>query len=150
MRIGGWEIFAHPLFLAEYDRLLATVERAKAADPKGYRAHPAAVLLRGVIHTVTEAIPADPGASEFRQGLTLGKGNTGWFRAKIGRRFRLFYRFDSRSKVIVLAWLNDEQTLRKAGGRNDVYEVFARMLKSDRPPTDFDRLLTGSRPFKPG
>ena len=30
-------------------------------------------------------------------------------------RFRLFFRFDSASKVIIYAWVNDENTLRKVG-----------------------------------
>ena len=50
-----------------------------------------------------EAVPADPGRDEFRQGNTLGTAYRHWRRAKIGRRFRLFFRYDSRSKVIVYA-----------------------------------------------
>jgi toxin YhaV len=38
-----------------------------------------------------------------------------WRRAKIGRRFGLFFRFDSRSRIIIYAWVNDAQTLRFAG-----------------------------------
>ena len=30
-------------------------------------------------------------------------------------RFRLFFRFDSASRIAVYAWVNDENTMRKAG-----------------------------------
>ncbi len=62
-----------------------------------------------------EAVPSDPGRDEFRQGNTLGTAYRHWRRATIGSRFRLFFRYDSRSKVIVYAWVNDEDTLRSAG-----------------------------------
>lgn len=48
------------------------------------------------------------------KGNTLGPEHRHWRRAKIGRRFRLFFRYDSRAKTIVFAWVNDEQTLRSA------------------------------------
>ena len=63
------------------------------------------------------------------------------FRAKLtGNRFRLFYRADSRSKVIIHAWVNDRDTLRKAGSGTDSYAVFARMLANDNPLDDWPDL----------
>jgi hypothetical protein len=38
-----------------------------------------------------------------------------WFRVKFSGRFRLFFRYSSQHKVIVYAWVNDENTLRKSG-----------------------------------
>ena len=49
--------------------------------------------------------------------------------------FLLFFRYDSRSKVIVYAWANDAHTLRSAGSRSDAYAVFARMLERGAPQT---------------
>jgi toxin YhaV len=66
-------------------------------------------------------IPRDPNAPEFRQGNTLGRDNRHWFRAKFHQRYRLFYRFATKEKVIIYAWLNDEKTLRKAGSKTDPY-----------------------------
>ncbi|WP_438839671.1 type II toxin-antitoxin system YhaV family toxin [Aromatoleum toluclasticum] len=57
------------------------------------------------------AVPSDPARDEFRQGNTLGPAYRHWRRAKIGRRFRVFFRYDSKTKVLVFAWDNDEQTL---------------------------------------
>jgi hypothetical protein len=64
-----------------------------------------------------------------------------WRRAKIGRRFRLFFRFDSKTKIIIFAWVNDEHTLRSSGAKTDPYVVFQKMLKSGHPPDDWDALL---------
>lgn len=67
------------------------------------------------------------------------------WRAKIGRRFRLFFRYDSRSKVIIYAWVNDENTLRSAGSKSDPYAVFEKMPGRGNPPDDWDALITATR-----
>ena len=66
-------------------------------------------------------------------------------RAGIGRRFRLFFRYDARAKVIVYAWVNDRSTLRSSGSRSDPYTVFARMLARGQPPDDWASLMNASR-----
>ena len=58
-----------------------------------------------------EVVPSDPNREEYRQGNTMGTDFRHWRRAKIGRRFRWFFRFDSRSRIIIFAWVNDENTL---------------------------------------
>jgi toxin YhaV len=62
----------------------------------------------------------------------------------------LFFRYDSRTKVIVYAWVNDEKTLRSAGGKNDPYTIFQKMLSRGNPPDDWDKLQSGSSPRKAG
>src|SRR5690349_19149125 len=91
-----------------------------------------------------DRIPRDPLAPEFRQGNTLGPAHRHWFRAKFGaNRFRLFYRADSASRIIVYARVNDRDTLRKAGASSDPYTVFAGiMLKRGNPPSDWPSLLS--------
>jgi toxin YhaV len=42
--------------------------------------------------------------------------------------------------VVIYAWVNDENTLRKAGGSNDPYEVFGGLLRKGRPPDDWNAL----------
>ena len=94
-----------------------------------------------------ERIPRDPLSPEFRQGNTLGRGHRHWFRAKFGgNRFRLFFRADSSARVIVYAWVNDRDTLRKAGAGTDPYTVFARMLASGNPPGDWAELVASTDP----
>ena len=69
-----------------------------------------------------------------------------WFRAKFGgNRFRLFFRADSRARVIVYAWVNDRDTLRKAGAGSDPYAVFAGMLAGGNPPDDWLALLAAAQ-----
>ena len=57
-------------------------------------------------------------------------------------RYRLFFRFASNPvKVIVYVWFNDEDTLRKAGAKTDVYDAFKRMLSRGVVPGDMAELL---------
>lgn len=51
-------------------------------------------------------------------------------------RYRLFFRFASAPvQLIVYVWFIDEDTLRKAGSRTDVYEAFSCMLMRGEVPT---------------
>jgi len=75
----------------------------------------------------------------------MGHAFRHWRRAKIGRRFRLFFRFDSKTKIIIFAWVNDENTLRSAGSKSDPYAVFQKMLQRGHPPDDWNALLAASR-----
>ena len=63
------------------------------------------------------------------------------YRAKFFQQYRLFFRFDAKSKLIIYAWVNDEKTKRAYGKRNDAYAVFEKMLNSGHPPDSFDQLL---------
>lgn len=142
----GWQLYAHPLFLDQLGRLLASVERAKKSNPEGWRGKADARLLAALRALVLDRIPRAPLSPEFRQGNTLGRERRHWFRAKFGgNRFRLFFRADSKAKVIVYAWVNDRDTLRKAGAGTDPYAVFGRMLASGNPPDDWLALLAASQ-----
>jgi hypothetical protein len=48
-------------------------------------------------------------------------------------------------RLIVFAWLNDEDTLRKAGSKTDVYAAFQRMLARGEVPGEIEALLKESR-----
>ena len=138
----GWRLFAHPLLLEQLERLLAAAERAERTDPKGWQANANVRLLAALFHQLLDRVPRDPLAAEFRQGNTLGPTHRHWFRAKFaGNRFRLFFRADSRARVIVYAWVNDRDRLRKVGIAHDPYAVFARMLAYGNPPNDWPALL---------
>jgi toxin YhaV len=91
-----------------------------------------------------ETVPSDPNRDEYRQGNTMGTEFRHWRRAKMGRRFRLFFRFDSKSRVIIFAWVNDENTLRTSGSKNDPYVVFQKMLERGHPPDDWAALQNAS------
>ena len=148
MIANGWSLYYYRTFKAALDELEAVVARLATDDPAGYKTHPKAKLLASVYRAITQLVPANPDASQFRLGKTLGSANTNWRRVKKGMpdRYRLFFRFASSPvKVIVYVWFNDEDTLRKAGSKSDVYESFKRMLARGVVPRDIDDLLREAR-----
>ena len=132
--------------MQQLEKLAAAVAKDKNSDPKNFGKKANAKLLKAISGVAFERIPADPTSQRFRLGGTLGPENKHWFRDKFGNgRFRLFFRFDTRSKVIVYAWVNDENSLREYGARTDAYAVFAKMLKKDNPPGTWGELLAASQ-----
>jgi toxin YhaV len=96
-------------------------------------------------------IPQDPTRPECRQGSTLGEQEKHWFRAKFFQKYRLFFRYHAPSQakpsqakpsqVLVLAWVNDEDTKRADDSGGDAYRVLQNMLANGQPPGDWDGLL---------
>ncbi|MDF1521855.1 MAG: type II toxin-antitoxin system YhaV family toxin, partial [Trueperaceae bacterium] len=80
---------------------------------------------------------------------TLGPEHRHWRRAVFLERYRLFFRFDADARVVVVAWVNDDRTLRSRGARNDPYAVFCRRLVAGDPPTSRDALLAAAHPARP-
>ena len=141
--INGWAVYAHPLFLDQVESLVDAVE-GEVAKGKAETAN--MKVLRGVYYHAFEAIPAAPDDPRFRQGTTLGPEYRHWFRARFGHgRFRLFYRYQSKARIIVLGWVNDANTLRTHGDRRDAYTVFSRMLASGSPPDLWEDLYEAAR-----
>ena len=143
--VNGWTLFAHPIFLDQLDALTTQVEALKCKDPTGYLKKNATKRLAAVAKLAFEVIPQDPTRLEYRQGNTLGDAHKHWFRAKFFQQYRLFFRFHARAKVIVFAWVNDEDTKRAYESADDAYRVFRRMLDSGRPPSDWGQLLAEAR-----
>jgi toxin YhaV len=139
--VNGWTLLFHEAIIGQLTKLADASERARRADPKGYRSNANVKLLAALAKLMLEVIPADPGRPEYRQGNTLGAEYRHWFRAKFLGRFRLFYRYDSRSHLIVYVWVNDERSLRQRGARSDPYEIFRRMLEAGKPPNDWAALV---------
>jgi toxin YhaV len=141
MEVHGWRLFQYPLFEDQLKKLRETVEQLSITQPDTCKEHPKTKLLATIHRYITESIPRDPNAPEFRQGDTLGPDNRHWFRAKFHQRYRLFFRFSTKDKVIVYVWVNDEFTLRKAGSKTDAYAVFKSMLGAGDPPRTLEVLL---------
>ena len=139
--IHGWTVFAHPLFLAQIEALARQVNAFKQKDPDGYVKKNASKRLAAIAKLAFDVIPQDPAQSEYRQGGTLGDDHKHWFRAKFFQQHQLFFRYHAPSKVIVYAWVNDEDTKRAYESSGDAYRVFRKMLESGHPPDDWDRLL---------
>ncbi len=143
--INGWSIFMHPVFLDQLEGLTEAVEKCKKRDPSTYERKNCTKRLAAIWKLITQDIPAEPNASKFRQGDTLGIKRKHWFRAKFLQQYRLFYRFNMDAKIIVLAWVNDEKTLRAYGSKTDAYATFKTMLSNDRPPDNYDSLLAEAK-----
>ena len=129
VEINGWTIFAHPLFLDQLEAMIAAVEKGRKKDPKGYKKRRTAKLLAAVLKVAFEDIPGD----DYKH----------WFRAKFLQQFRLFFRYQqsAASKIIVLAWVNDDSTLRAYESANDAYAVFRKMLDRGNPPDTWKELV---------
>ncbi len=140
--VNGWTIFAHPLFLEQIETLVRQVEALKQKDSAGYRSKNTAKRLAAIAKLAFEVIPQDPGRTEYRQGNTLGEEHKHWFRAKFFQQYRLFFRYHQPSRIIVYAWVNDENTKRAYESSDDAYRVFRKMLESGHPPDDWNSLLS--------
>jgi toxin YhaV len=126
--INGWNIFAHPLFLEQFDELLTQVENLRQKYPEDYKKKNATKRLAAIVKLAFDVIPQDPILSDYRQGNTLGDDYKHWFRAKFFQQYRLFFRYHQESKIIVFAWVNDENSKRAYDSKTDAYRVFKKML----------------------
>ena len=145
---NGWTLLATEAFNRQLTSLAAEVEALRAADPQGWQAHPKAKFLARVVDILLNEVPSDPSHKAFRQGSTLGDSYKHWLRVKFLSRFRLFFRWDGKAKVIIYCWLNDESTLRKAGSKTDPYALFTRRLRGGDPPDDWADLMASAKPLK--
>jgi toxin YhaV len=145
---NGWQLFYFKLFKAALDELEQAVAKLARQNPTRYKSHPKTRLLASVYKAITQTVPANPDHPDFRLGKTLGAEYSHWRRVKKGLpdRYRLFFRFASSPiQLIVYVWFNDEDSLRKAGSKTDVYEAFKRMLMRGEVPLSINDLLAESR-----
>lgn len=143
--INGWTVRAHPLLLDQLEKLTAAVEELARKKPEEYQQSANTKLLAALVDLLFHKVPQDPTSHAYVQGNTLGAARRHWFRAKFGGgRFRLFFRYSTQAKVIIFAWVNDENTLRIYDSKTDAYAVFKSMLDSDNPPDDWTMLLNAA------
>jgi len=143
--VNGWRIYPHPIFNEQYNKLVEEVRKAKKANPDGYLSGRAAKLLASTEKMAFQDIPSDPSDPKFRQGGTLGDDYKHWRRGKFRQQYRLFFRYSEKERIIILAWLNDEDTKRAYDSRTDAYRMFARMLDNGHPPDDWPALLAEAK-----
>jgi toxin YhaV len=137
----GWLVLGDAHFKEQYDLLHAAVERKKLKDPERFDSSNVAKRYRMVTLLISEIVPADPSAIQFRLGKTLRSEYKHWRRAKFFQQYRLFFRYDSKSKIIIFSWFNDEETKRAYESKDDAYLVFEKMLDSGNPPNNWIELL---------
>lgn len=117
------------------------VERLRLKYPQDYKQKNAIKRLAAIAKLAFDVIPQDPTRSDYRQGTTLEDDYKHWFRAKFFQQYRLFFRYHQESKIILLAWVNDENSKRAYDSNTDAYKVFRKMLKSGHPPDTWNDLL---------
>jgi toxin YhaV len=103
MEVNGWRLYAYEAFLEQLKTLVNQVEAFQEKDPKGFVNKKETKLLGAINKLILEEIPSDPSHSRFKLGKTLGDENTHWYRAKFYQQYRLFFRFNTRAKIIVYA-----------------------------------------------
>lgn len=146
LAIHGWTVFAHPLFMSQVEALVEQVEALQKKDPTGYVKKNATKRLAAIARLAFDVIPQDPTRAEYRQGGTLGDDRKHWFRAKFFQQYRLFFRYHAAAKMIVYAWVNDDDTKRAYESSDDAYRVFRKMLESGHQPDDWNQLLSQAEP----
>lgn len=139
--VNDWTILEHSLFKNQVISLITEVEGLKKKDPINYSSKAATKKLAAIFHLAFKKIPNDPTLPEYRQGATLGNENKHWFRAKFFQQYRLFFRFHLEKKIIIYAWVNDDNSKRAYDKKTDAYAVFKKMLASGQPPNSWDDLL---------
>jgi toxin YhaV len=139
--VNDWILYAHSMFIDQYEKLIYEVENLQAKDSVNYKQSNAAKRLTAIQYLIFEKIPKDPSLSEYRLGNTLGSEHKHWFRAKFFQQYRLFFRYHRESRMIIYGWVNDENSKRAYDSHTDAYKTFKKMLSRNRPPTNWDRLL---------
>lgn len=142
--VNGWVLLTHPLMDSQLAELENHVSALKRKNPDTWQSKNAAKRLGALTRLMFEVIPADPGGAQFLLGNTMGQENRHWRRAKFFQQFRLFFRYDSATKVIIYAWVNDDSTLRAYESKTDAYRTFHGMLADGNPPTSWAELLSAS------
>lgn len=140
--VNGWRIGFHAQLLLQLEKLIAAVEEERRRHPgRPARGQPAQILA-SLRQLMLVDVPADPARETYRHGGSLRGGRKHWFRAKFGNgRYRLFFRFRSSERILLFAWVNDENSLRTYGSSTDAYATFSGLLDRDDPPDDWDALL---------
>ncbi len=110
-RINGWLLLIDPLFQDQLSSLENSVRLLKDRHPDTFQTKAQTKRLLAIRKLITVVIPADPNGIQFKLGNTLGSENRHWFRAKFLQQYRLFFRFDSKSKIIIYCWVASAEQL---------------------------------------
>ena len=143
MQRHGWNLLFHDGLIEQLQKLQTAAQKAKAQDPQGFESNANLKLFNALAQLMLETVPSDPSRDEYRQGNTMGPAFRHWRRAKLGRRFRLFFRFDSKTGIIIFMATMEAQTyLAKRQARADLNAFDAVMARTGgEPPREGHRIL---------
>jgi toxin YhaV len=145
MAAPEWIVLGHPAFEMEFDDYKRGAVAAISKFGSDWIKTQAGKQFVALKYLVFDRIPSNPGNPEFRLGNSLGEKYRNWFRGKFLQQYRVFFRYSTRSQVIVYAWVNNPETLRAYGSKTDAYLVFKKMLESGRVPNNWDELIAESK-----
>ncbi len=145
MSEGNWLSLIHPVFELELNNYEQLAANAQSKVGKDWVKTNAGKKFLALNKQVRELIPNNPSDQGYRLGDALGNRYTHWFRAKFLQQYRIFFRYSSRSNVIVYAWVNNDDSLRAYGSKTDAYQVFRKMLESGMVPNSWDELMAESK-----
>ena len=147
---GSWKLFYFKIFDEQIKALVKDVSHLRDIDPDNYKEHPTTKLLAKVTRAIRNRVLSNPLAPQVNLGKTLGKKFSHYKRIKEGMpdRYRAFFRFQSSDKSVIMIWMNNEFTLRKAGSKTDVYNVFLKMLENQEVPSKWKDLVGKSEKKK--
>ena len=145
MAAPEWLLLHHPAFEMEYEHYKSRALLTAAKYGDNWVTTAAGKKFLALNHIVRERIPSNPSNPELRLGNALGDNYRHWFRGKFLQQYRVFFRYSTRSQVIVYAWVNNPETLRAYGSKTDAYLVFKKMLESGRVPNNWDELIAESK-----
>lgn len=145
--VNGWTLLQDPAFAEAYEDLVSIVEGLRAKHPDTYRKKAPTKILASIEKLTKDVIPSDPTAATFDLGNTIGPEHRAWKRAKFLQQFRLFFRYDTKSKIIIYGWVNDESTKRAYGSKTDAYKVFQKRLAAGDPPSNWNDLIERAAPI---
>ncbi|MBC7636929.1 MAG: type II toxin-antitoxin system YhaV family toxin [Acetobacteraceae bacterium] len=143
--VNGWTILVHKLFVDQIAATVTEIERARSKDPINFSKKNCAKRLAAILKLAFEDIPHNPANPIYRQGGTIGPAFTHWYRAKFFQQYRLFFRYDLKARIIIYAWVNDDDTKRAYDSRTDAYAVFGKMLANGNPPNDWASLMAAAQ-----
>ena len=143
MQRHGWHLLFHDGLIEQLQKLTAAAQRAQTQDPHGFQSNANVKLFNALAQLMLETVPSDHSRDEYRQGNTTGPAFRHWRRAKLGRRFRLFFRFDSKTRIIIfMAMMAAKTYLAKRQARADLTAFDAVMARTGgEPPREGDRIL---------
>ena len=143
MQRHGWNLLFHDGLIEQLQKLQTAAQKAKAQDPQGFESNANVKLFNALAQLMLETVPSDPSRDEYRQGNTMDPAFRHWRQAKLGRRFRLFFRFDSKTRIIIFMAMMEAQTyLAKRQARADLTAFDAVMARTGgEPPREGDRIL---------
>lgn len=129
----------HAAFELVLDELTAVVAKEKKRDPEHYRQSPQARLLARIYRSIMQQVPGDPQQASFHQGSSWGHSCQEWKRAKLGDRYRLFFKHLKDDNVIIFSWIASEISAGSYLKQMDAHRLLRMTRQTPVPSRPADR-----------